>query len=242
MIELIQIALLIGIALMLASQLIGQKSFTKSGRAMVLDSSALIDGRILEVAKAGFAPQKLIVPQFILRELQLLADGHDSHKRERARFGLDVVTQLQTELPTAVTISDSDFTDVRATDDKLVKLAAKIGADLCTTDYNLNKVATIEGVRVLNLNELSQALRPAALPGEKHSIKIVQKGSSRDQGVGYLEDGTMVVVAGAGHMIGKSVDVAVTRMLQTEAGKMMFAKLPTDQAPKNTRRRSPKKD
>lgn len=224
MIEIIQLSLLIVILALLASQFFSKKPFSFTKKTAVLDSSALIDGRILEVAKAGFAPEALIVPSFVVRELQLIADSSDSHKRERARFGLDVVTQLQTELPGSVEISTKDFTDIRTTDDKLVKLASSIGADLCTTDYNLNKVATIEGVRVLNLNELSQAVRPAALPGEKHSVKIVQKGSSKDQGVGYLDDGTMVVVAGAGQMIGKRVDVAVTRMLQTEAGKMMFAK------------------
>lgn len=224
MLEIIQTVLLVMIVLMLAQQLLGQKLAKKSKSAIVLDTSALIDGRILEVTKAGFAAEKLIVPQFILRELQLLADGNDSHKRERARFGLDVVHQLQAELPGAVEITNSNFSDVRATDDKLVKLARSTGASLCTTDYNLNKVATIEGVRVLNLNELAHAVRPAALPGEKHAVKIVQKGSNKDQGVGYLEDGTMVVVAGAGQMIGKRVEVSVTRMLQTEAGKMMFAK------------------
>lgn len=240
MTELIQTTLLIIITTCVIWQLFGQKTFTKQRRAVVLDSSALIDGRILEVAKAGFAPEKLIVPQFILRELQLLADGNDSHKRERARFGLDVVNSLQTELPGSVDINSKDFPNIKATDDKLVRLASATGAQLCTTDYNLNKVATIEGVRVLNLNELSQAVRPMALPGEKHAVKIVQKGSSKDQGVGYLDDGTMVVVAGAGHMIGSHADVSVTRMLQTEAGKMMFAKM-SDASEKTPRRRSSKK-
>lgn len=233
MIEIIQLVLLIAVIGILIAKNPG-KSITKPrARAMVLDSSALIDGRILDVAKTGFTPAKLVVPQFIVRELQLLADGGDSHKRERARFGLDVVSHLQTEFPEAVEISTSDFTDVRATDDKLVKLASQIGADLCTTDYNLNKVATIEGVRVLNVNELANAVRPVALPGEKQNIKIVQRGSSKDQGVGYLDDGTMVVVSGAGNMIGKRVDVEVTRMLQTEAGKMIFARRP-DQKSKRT--------
>jgi uncharacterized protein YacL len=239
MIEIIQLIILIGIAIAVFGQYNGAKFKSKSSIA-VLDSSALIDGRILEVAKAGFTPDKLVVPKFIVNELQLLADGNDSHKRERARFGLDVVAQLQAELPNSVELSIINFNDIRATDDKLVKLASKLGADLCTTDYNLNKVATIEGVRVLNLNELSQAVRPAALPGEKHSVKIVQKGSSKDQGVGYLDDGTMVVVAGAGQMIGKRVDVAVTRMLQTEAGKMIFAKLA--EAPRPNRKNTVRKN
>lgn len=224
MIEIIQTILLGGIALYLFFEK-SQKSFLKSRtRGMILDSSALIDGRIVDVVKAGFTPPKLIIPQFIVRELQLLADGNDSHKRERARFGLDVVKQLQAEFPDTTEICRSDFTDIRATDDKLVRLASDISADLCTTDYNLNKVATIEGVRVLNVNELANAVRPVALPGEKNETKIIQRGSSKDQGVGYLDDGTMVVVSGAGNMIGKTVGIEVTRMLQTEAGKMIFAR------------------
>lgn len=192
--------------------------------ALILDSSALIDGRIMEVSKTGFIPGKLIVPEFIVHELQLLADGHDAHKRERARFGLDVVKLLQDELGDRVVLVSGMQTETSKTDDKLVALAKEVSAGICTTDYNLNKVATINGIRVYNLNELSQAVRPVALPGERHTIKLVQKGSSKDQGVGYLEDGTMVVVSGAGNMIGKKVDVDVTRMLQTEAGKMIFAK------------------
>ncbi len=223
MLEIIHITLLVTILLILISQ--KEQNRTKRNRgALVLDSSALIDGRIVDVAKAGFAPDRLIVPRFIVHELQLLADGGDAHKRERARFGLDMVSVLQEELTDRVIITEDDFPAEKATDDKLVRMAVKVSGDLCTTDYNLNKVAKIAGVRVLNLNELAQSVRPVALPGEKQTVKIVQKGSSKDQGVGYLEDGTMVVVSGAGHMIGKKVEVSVTRMLQTEAGKMMFAK------------------
>jgi uncharacterized protein YacL len=195
-----------------------------TGRKVVLDSCALIDGRILDIAKAGFTPSQMIIPNFVVKELQLLADGSDSHKRERARFGLDVVQALQDNADCDVIVYKDDSEHSLPTDDRLVIVAKKLSADLCTIDYNLNKVATIEGVRVLNVNELANAIRPVALPGEKKSVKIVQKGSNRDQGVGYLEDGSMVVVEGAARMIGKLVDVEVSRFIQTDAGKMLFAR------------------
>lgn len=220
--EIIQLLLLVAILILLSKQFILPPTFKTNKKAVVLDTSALIDGRIVEVAKAGFLPGTLLVPQFVVQELQLLADGNDSHKRERARFGLDVIASLQTELGDQIQVINTNYKNIKATDDKLVELAHSRGAFLCTTDYNLNKVAFVRGVRVLNMNELAQAVRPAALPGEKHTIKIVQKGSNKDQGVGYLEDGTMVVVSNAGNMVGKKVDVSVTRMLQTEAGKMIF--------------------
>lgn len=223
MIEIFQTIILVAVVVILIKQYSFKPSQKNSAHSVILDSSAIIDGRIIEIAQAGFMPGQMVVPQFIVRELQLLADGNDSHKRERARFGLDVVARLQTELPEQVRVEQTDFTDKKATDDKLVQLAVDTKAYLCTNDFNLNKVAIIEGVRVLNVNQLAQAVRPMALPGESHKVKIVQKGSNKDQGVGYLEDGTMVVVSGAGNMIGKTVEVAVTRMLQTEAGKMMFA-------------------
>jgi uncharacterized protein YacL len=190
-------------------------------RAVILDSCALIDGRVVELARAGFLPENLLVPQFILAELQLLADGSDSHKRERARFGLEIVQQLQKEAGLHVTIA-RDLISAKTTDEKLVLLAKKLGADLFTTDFNLNQVASIEGVRVLNINELSHAMRPVALPGEDFEIKIVQAGSNRDQGVGYLEDGTMVVVDNARRDIGGTIKVKVTKSHQTVAGKMLF--------------------
>jgi len=190
-----------------------------------MDTSTLIDGRVIDVAKSGFLPGKVLIPKFVVAELQLLADGRDPHKRERARFGLDVVAALQQEVPGGVTISNIDYPDVKFTDDKLIKMCEEQKSYLCTHDFNLNKVAVVHGITVLNINQLSQDLRPPVLPGENLEIKIVQKGSNRDQGVGYLEDGTMVVVAGAGRMIGKKVRVSVTRMLQTEAGKMIFSNL-----------------
>ena len=223
MTEYIQIVLLTIILLVVLDGL-SAKKFKRTKNNVVLDTSALIDGRIVEIAKAGFIPGRLVLPQFVVHELQLIADSNDSHKRERARFGLDIISSLQSQLGDKIEVVKTDYKHIKHTDDKLVELADKTGSSLCTMDFNLNKVAVVKGVKVLNINELAQAVRPVALPGEKHHIKIVQKGSSKDQGVGYLEDGTMVVVSGAGNMIGRKIDVSVTRMLQTEAGKMMFAK------------------
>lgn len=223
----IQIALLVAILALVMQQrkTDGTKSTTRAkGSKMVLDSCALIDGRIVELARLGFVPDELIVPEFVVHELQMLADGNDTHKRERARYGLDVVRELQ-DSPHATTVVDHSDTSSTPTDDKLVKLAKKLGAGLYTTDYNLNKVADIEGVRVLNVNELAQQLRPIALPGEKKTVKILQKGSNPKQGVGYLDDGTMVVVDDGMKFINKFVEVEVTRIHQTMAGKMIFANL-----------------
>lgn len=193
--------------------------------AIILDTSGIIDGRILAIAKSGFVPPKIIAPQFVIAELQYLADTGDSMKRERARFGLDVIRELQDSRRTTVVIAREQFKHIREVDDKLIALAKQYGAMLYTTDYNLNKVAQIEGVTVLNVNELAQALRPPRLPGERLEIKITQVGQDKTQGVGYLEDGTMVVVEGASKLLGKKVLVQFSRMLQTQAGKMMFAVL-----------------
>ncbi|MGD0284279.1 MAG: TRAM domain-containing protein [Candidatus Saccharimonadales bacterium] len=197
--------------------------FLNPKQKILLDSCALIDGRIVNVVQAGFLQGELIIPQFILNELQLLADGQDSHKRERARFGLDVIHELQTDQQITLTIDRNSFPSVSATDDKLIALAKKLNASLYTTDYNLSKVAIAESIKVLNINELAQQLRPVNLPGEQIEIKIIQKGSNQDQGVGYLEDGTMIVVDGAARHIGKLIAVHVDRMHQTVAGKMAFA-------------------
>lgn len=197
-----------------------------NNQAIILDTSGIIDGRILAVAKSGFIPHSVIVPQFVVAELQYLADTGDALKRERARFGLDVIRELQDLRRTTVVIAREQFKNIREVDDKLIALAKQYGAMLYTTDYNLNKVAQIEGVHVLNVNELAQALRPPRLPGERLEIKITQIGQDKTQGVGYLEDGTMVVVEGASRLVGKRVLVQFSRMLQTQAGKMMFAVLP----------------
>jgi uncharacterized protein YacL len=240
----LQVALLIAILVLVLQQRKqgAVKASTKKGRKMVLDTCALIDGRIIELARLGFVPDELVVPEFILHELQMLADGNDTQKRERARYGLDVVRELQDSSHATVVIDHSVVGD-KPTDDKLVSLAKKLDAGLYTTDYNLNKVADIEGVHVLNVNELAQHLRPLALPGERKTVKILQKGSNPKQGVGYLDDGTMVVVDDAMKYINKPVEVEVTRIHQTMAGKMLFANLvntkPTEQT--NSSQQPPRK-
>jgi uncharacterized protein YacL len=193
---------------------------------MVVDTSGLIDGRIVDIVGSGFVPPRLIVPQFVVAELQFLADQGDAYKRERARYGLEVVRRLQDMRQTEVVIKPGMAKGIKEVDDKLVALAKKSGAMLYTTDFNLNQVAQIEGVRVLNVNELAQGLRAMHLPGEKREIKITQIGQDRTQGVGYLEDGTMVVVEQGAKKLNQHVQVEFTRMLQTQAGKMMFAVIP----------------
>lgn len=224
--QFIQTVLLVFIAWFLVTQK-SEKMANLFGkrRKIILDSCALIDGRVVQIVGSGFVADELIIPQFILNELQMLADGNDSHKRERARFGLDIANQLQDTAPVKVTIERTVFPGTPAIDDRLVLLAKKLKAQLYTTDYNLGKVAAIEGVKVLNVNELAQSLRPISLPGESLKIKIIQKGSNRDQGVGYLDDGTMIVVDGGARFVGKVMPVTVTRMHQTVAGKMVFGQV-----------------
>jgi uncharacterized protein YacL len=227
MIEFLQTVILVFVAWFLVSKNSDQivRVFGGRQRRIILDSCALIDGRIVPIVSNGFASDELVIPQFILNELQMLADGNDSHKRERARYGLDVANQLQDTAPVKVTIDRTVFEGAPAIDDKLVLLAKKLRAQLYTTDYNLGKVAAVEGVKVLNVNELAQSLRPITLPGETLKIKIIQKGSNHGQGVGYLEDGTMIVVDGASRHVGRVMPVTVTRMHQTVAGKMVFGQI-----------------
>lgn len=226
MVDAIQIVLLAGIIWLIYSQKSegGLKLFAKH-RKLILDSCALIDGRIVEIVRAGFVADELVIPQFVLNELQLLADGNDSHKRERARYGLDIAHELQDSAPMRVSIDRTVLPNIPTTDDKLVQLAKQLHAQLYTTDYNLSKVAAVEGVQVLNVNELAQALRPITLPGETLQIKVIQKGSNRDQGVGYLDDGTMIVIEGGARYVGREMPVTVTRMHQTVAGKMVFGQV-----------------
>lgn len=225
-IDLLQFLLLGFIAYVLWQQHNGNEILpTKKGRKVVLDTCALIDGRIVELARAGFVAEELVIPEFILHELQLLADGVDAHKRSRARFGLDVVGELQDEKGLTVTIDRTKVPEKQATDDKLVALAKRLSAVLYTTDYNLGKVASIEGVKVLNVNELAQHLRPTVLPGEVKSVRVIQRGSNPKQGIGYLEDGTLIVVEGGAGVVGDLVEVEVTKAHQTQAGKMLFGQL-----------------
>ncbi len=250
MLDIIQSVAIIGLAGVVIYKLKPNVARGGKSKEVILDSCALIDGRVVELARAGFLPRQLVVPQFILAELQLLADGNDSHKRERARFGLEIVQQLQKEPGLDVEIA-REMISAKTTDEKLVLLAKKRGSELFTTDFNLNQVASIEGVRVLNINELSHAMRPVALPGEDFEIKVVQAGSNRDQGVGYLEDGTMVVVDNARRDIGSTIRVKVTKSHQTVAGKMLFGQKVESAArqsatavlpkPSTTRRPQPKR-
>ena len=193
-------------------------------RPIIVDSSVLIDGRIIDIAKTGFVPGSLIVPSSVLREMQYLADNADSDKRARARHGLDVVNQLQKLDTVDVEVLDDGLPQEGGVDERLVELSKSLGGLLLTLDFNLNKVATAESIQVLNINELAQTLRMSYLPGEKRYITLVNKGQDKTQAVGYLEDGTMVVVENAGGQIGQSVEVSFTRALQTAAGKMLFAK------------------
>jgi uncharacterized protein YacL len=224
MFNLLEVVLLCIVIWMLAGKPTQLGGLLNRRNKIILDSCALIDGRIVEIVRGGFVVSELVIPQFILNELQLLADGSDSHKRERARYGLDIAHELQDTAPLVV-IDRTVFSGIDATDDKLVALAKKQHAQLYTTDYNLGKVAAVEGVQVLNVNELSQSLRPITLPGEMLTIKIIQKGSNRDQGVGYLDDGTMIVIEGGARYVGREVPVSVTRMHQTVAGKMVFGQV-----------------
>ncbi len=190
---------------------------------ILVDTSAIIDGRIADVATAGFMPGRLAVPRFVLAELQNIADSDDAMRRGRGRRGLDVLQTLRDMPGLEVTIIEDDVQGVKEVDAKLVALAQRFSCNVLTTDYNLNRVAQIQGVRVLNVNELSNAIRPVVIPGEQLIVKVVQPGKERNQGVGYLADGTMIVVENGDKLIGQDVATEVTRVFQTVAGKMIFA-------------------
>ncbi|MCA1818238.1 MAG: TRAM domain-containing protein [Acidobacteria bacterium] len=191
----------------------------------ILDTSVIIDGRIADVAEAGFLSGTIIIPQFILRELQQVADSPDSSKRQRGRRGLDMLNRLQSNGKLDIQVVDTDFPSVREVDLKLLELSKQLDAVVVTNDFNLNKVAHLHGVAVLNINELANALKPVVLPGEQMKVFILKEGKEYNQGVAYLDDGTMVVVDNARRMIGKNADIAVTSVLQTTAGKMIFGRL-----------------
>ena len=195
---------------------------------ILLDTSVIIDGRIADVCKTGFLDGKLIVPRFVLKELQQIADSSDPLKRERGRRGLDILGKLQKSSNIDIKIHNDDFADIKEVDLKLVKLAKVLGAKIFTNDYNLNKVSEIQGIKVLNINELSNALRPVVLPGETLETRLIKEGKEYNQGVGYLEDGTMIVVDNGRRLIGQNVNVVVGSVLQTAAGRMIFGKLLDD--------------
>jgi len=191
----------------------------------LLDTSVIIDGRIADITETGFLEGTLIIPQFILRELQHIADSSDPLKRNRGRRGLDILQKIQKKVGIRVEISDMDFPEIREVDNKLVAMAKALNAKIVTNDFNLNKVAELHGVGVLNINELTNALRPVVLPGEDMRVYVLKEGKEYNQGIAYLDDGTMVVVDNGRRHIGQTIDVCVTSVLQTTAGRMIFSRL-----------------
>jgi uncharacterized protein YacL len=200
----------------------GEKTGKKSYK--ILDTSVIIDGRIADIAETGFLDGLIVIPQFVLRELQLVADSADSLKRNRGRRGLDILQRLQKTASVQIQIVEDDFPSVREVDMKLIELAKVYEGKILTNDFNLNKVAQLQGVAVLNINELANSLKPIVLPGEVMRVFILKEGKEYNQGVAYLDDGTMVVIDNARKMIGKTIDISVTSVLQTTAGKMIFGK------------------
>ncbi len=195
----------------------------------ILDTSVIIDGRMADICDTGFIEGALIVPRFVLDELQLIADSSDHMKRSRGRRGLDILNRMQKSDDIKIEIVDIDFPKVKGVDSKLVALAKEKGGKIVTNDYNLNKVAELQGIKILNINELANALKPLVLPGEAMTVRIIKEGKEAGQGLAYLDDGTMVVVDNGTRHIGKSVEVVVTSVLQTAAGRMIFSGLKADE-------------
>ncbi len=196
----------------------------KGQEVVVLDTSVIIDGRIIDICETRFMTGRIIVPRFVLNELHALADSADNIKRQKGRRGLDILNRLQEIPETPVTIFEKDFSELKAVDAKLVELAKDLTAKIVTTDFNLNKIASLQGIRVLNVNDLAAALKAVVLPGEGMQVFVVKEGKERDQGVAYLEDGTMVIVEEGRKLVGKKIEVVVTSILQTSAGRMVFTK------------------
>ncbi len=192
---------------------------------VILDTSVIIDGRIADICQTKFVSGRLIIPRFVLKELQQIADSQDSLKRNRGRRGLDILNKMQKNPSTDIKIADEDFPEITEVDAKLIKMAIVIGGKIVTNDDNLNKIAELQGVVVLNINDLANALRPVVLPGEIMQIRITKEGKEYNQGIAYLDDGTMVVVDNARYLIGQNLKAVVTSVLQTSAGRMIFAKV-----------------
>jgi uncharacterized protein YacL len=204
------------------SRIAGSSGASAGGEPKVLDTSVIIDGRVLDIVRSGFLEGPLLLPRFVLRELQLIADSSDPLKRTRGRRGLELLGKLQETVP--IEIVERDPEEIAQVDAKLVRLAQERGAKLVTNDYNLNRVALVEGVTVLNINELANAVKPVLLPGDELRVAVIREGREMHQGVGYLDDGTMIVVENGRRLIGETIDVAVTSALQTNAGRMIFAR------------------
>jgi len=194
------------------------------GRTILLDTSVIIDGRIADIARTGFLPGSLLIPRFVLNELQYIADSSDGLRRQRGRRGMEVLSQLQKEPTIPVRISDIDVEGVREVDDKLVILARQLRCPILTNDYNLNRIAELQGVLILNVNELANAVKSVLLPGETLSIRVIQDGKELGQGVGYMDDGTMVVIENGRDYMNRETLVTVTKVLQTAAGRMIFGR------------------
>jgi uncharacterized protein YacL len=191
---------------------------------IILDTSAIIDGRVVDILKTNFIEARLVVPRFVLKELQTIADSSDSIKRQRGRRGLEILHLIQTENRLNLVVHEEDFADTRDVDAKLVKLGKLLEAKIFTVDFNLNRIAQLQGVKVLNINELANALKSVVLPGEAIEVKPIKEGKEHNQAVAYLEDGTMVVIEDARRFIGQNLRVTITSVLQTQAGRMVFAK------------------
>lgn len=190
----------------------------------ILDTSVIIDGRVADICQTSFLEGTIVIPQFVLGELQHIADSSDALKRNRGRRGLDVLNRIQKELPVHVEIYEGDFEDIPEVDSKLIKLAKVMNGVVVTNDFNLNKVCDLQGVKVLNINDLANAVKPVVLPGEELSVQVIKDGKEQNQGIAYLDDGTMIVVEEGRDYIGKTIDVLITSVLQTSAGRMIFAK------------------
>lgn len=201
------------------------KEQPRDGIAKILDTSVIIDGRIADIAETGFVEGPLLIPQFVLGELQHIADSHDPIKRTRGKRGLEILQHIQKQVNVDVRIVDTDYASVKEVDAKLIELAKEVHGKIITNDSNLNKVAGLQGIEVLNINALANSLKPVVLPGEEINAKIVKEGKEMGQGVAYLDDGTMIVVDNGRRQIGKNMDVVVTSVLQTPAGRMIFARL-----------------
>ncbi len=207
-------------------------AWTNLNRNILLDTSVIIDGRVADIAKTGFLPGTLLIPRFVLNELQYIADSPDGQRRQRGRRGMEVLAELQKLPNILVRISDINVDGVREVDDKLIVLGKQLKSPVLTNDYNLNRIAELQGVTVLNINELANAVKSVVLPGEALRINIMQEGKEHSQGVGYMEDGTMVVVENGKDYIGEYMDVNITKVLQTAAGRMIFGRVDEDAAAK----------
>ncbi len=211
----------------------GSSSWTNLNRNILLDTSVIIDGRVADIAKTGFLPGTLLIPRFVLNELQYIADSPDSMRRQRGRRGMEVLAELQKLPNILVRISDINVEGVREVDDKLIVLGKQLKSPVLTNDYNLNRIAELQGVTVLNINELANAVKSVVLPGETLRINVIQEGKEHSQGVGYMDDGTMVVVENGKEYIGEYMDVNITKVLQTAAGRMIFGRVDEENAKKN---------